>query len=171
MNIALWTLQLSSESVRGCLPILTDHEIHWRFRLHTELAAWLERECKTRGFGVKVVTQSAHHAGSWDWDCTVALEYAAEQLLKVSELPRGVIAPSSEALNISYLRCISCLLQHEDLLPKTVAIALRDAWQQSQQVQQLNASKAQCNFLASRLLTILRDVANLLATAKSTLAA
>ena len=163
MDIALWTLRLSSESVRGCLPVLTDHEIHRRFRLHTELAAWLQRECKTRGFGVKVMTQSAHHAGSWDWDCTVALEYAAEQLLKVSELPRGVIAPSSEALNISYLRCISCLLQHEDLLPKTVAIALRDAWQESQHVQKPNASKVQCNCLASRLLTILRDVANLLA--------
>ena len=117
------------------------------------------------------MTQSAHHAGSWDWDCTVALEYAAEQLLEVSELPRSAIAPSTEALNISYLKCISCLLQHEDLLPKTVAIALRDAWQESQQVQQQNASKVQCNFLASRLLTILRDVANLLATAKLTVVA
>ena len=68
--------------------------------------------------GVKFLTQSAHHTGSWDWDCAVALEYAAEQLLKVSELPRGVIVPSAEALNISYLKCISCLLQHEDLLPK-----------------------------------------------------
>jgi hypothetical protein len=26
--------------------ILTDDEIRWHFRLHTEVAAWLERECK-----------------------------------------------------------------------------------------------------------------------------
>ena len=126
---------------------------------------------KPVGSGVKFLTQSAHHTGSWDWDCAVALEYAAEQLLKVSELPRGVIVPSAEALNISYLKCIACLLQHENLLPKTVAIALRDALQESQQVQQPNAGKVQCNCLASRLLVILQDVANLLATAKLRVAA
>ncbi len=26
--------------------ILTDDEIRWHFRLHTEVAAWLDRECK-----------------------------------------------------------------------------------------------------------------------------
>ena len=76
------------------------------------------------------MTQSAHSPRSWDWDCTVALEYAQEQLLKVSQLPMSAIAPSAEALNISYLKCISSLMQHKDLLPKTVAISLRDAKQE-----------------------------------------
>jgi hypothetical protein len=117
------------------------------------------------------VTQSAHRPRSWDWDCTVALEYAAEQLLKVSQLPMSAIAPSAEALNISYLECISSLMQHKDLLPKAVAISLRDAKQEYLGMQQPYVGRVQCDCLASRLLTILRDVSSLLAVAKFKVAA
>jgi hypothetical protein len=117
------------------------------------------------------VTQSVHHAGSWDWDCSVALEYAAEQLLKVSQLSMSAIAPSAEALNSSYLECISSLLQHEGLLPKTVTIGLRDARQEYLRTQLPSLSKIQCDCLASRLLTTLRDVSSLLAAAKLRMAA
>lgn len=110
--------------------------------------------------------QTAHHSGSWEWDCTVALEYAAEQLLRVSQLSMSAIAPSAEALNISYLKCISSLLQHEVLLPKTVTIGLRDAKQAFLQTQPPNVGRVQCDSLASRLLTILQDVSRLLAAAK-----
>ena len=106
------------------------------------------------------MTQSAHHAGSsdWDWDCSVALEYAAEQLSKVSQLLNRDTAPSNEALSISSLKCVSSLLPHEDLLPKGVAIRLHDAQQECLQMQQPNVSKLQCDYVASRLLTTLRDV-------------
>ena len=30
----------------GTWRILADDEIRWHFRLHTEVATWLERECK-----------------------------------------------------------------------------------------------------------------------------
>ena len=112
------------------------------------------------------MTQSAHRSGSWDWDCTVALEYAAEQLFNVSQLLTCEITPSTEKLSISYLKCISSLLQHEGLLPKTVAIGLRDAQQEHLRMQQRNVGKVQCDCLALRLLTILGDVSNLLTAAK-----
>ena len=117
------------------------------------------------------MTQTAHHRGSWDWDCTVALEYAAEQLSKASQLLACEIAPSTEQLSSSYLKCISSILQHEDLLPNLVAIGLRDAKQEYLQMQPSNVSKARCDCLASRLLTILRDVSNLLAALKLRIAA
>jgi len=115
--------------------------------------------------------QTAHHRGSWDWDCTVALEYAAEQLSKVSQLRTCEIAPSTEVLSSSYLKCISSILQHEDLLPSHVAIGLCYARQEYLQMQPPNLSKVRCDCLASRLLTILRDVSNLLAAAKLRVAA
>jgi len=117
------------------------------------------------------VTQTAHHRGSWDWDCTVALEYAAEQLSKASQLLACEIAPSTEQLSSSYLKCISSILQHEDLLPNRVAIGLRDAKQEYLQMQPPNLSKVQCDRLASRLLTTMRDVSNLLTAAKFKVAA
>jgi hypothetical protein len=117
------------------------------------------------------VTQTAHHRGSWNWDCTVALEYAAEQLSKVSQLLTCDIAPSTEVLSSSYLKCISSILQHEGLLPNRVAIGLRDARQEYLQMQPPNVSKVRCECLASRLLTILRDVSNLLAATKLCVAA
>ena len=117
------------------------------------------------------MTQSVHHAGSWDWDCSVALEYAAEQLSKVSQLLTRDIAQSTEALRISCLKCVSSLLPHEGLLPKGVAIRLRDAQQECLQMQQPNVSKLQSDYLASRLLTTLRDVSSLLAAAKLSIAA
>lgn len=117
------------------------------------------------------MTQSVHHAGSWDWDCSLALEYAAEQLSKVSRLLTRDIAPSNEALSISYLKCVSSLLPHEGLLPKGVAICLHGAQQECLQMQQPNVSKLQCDYLASRLLTTLRDISNLLAAAKLRIAA
>jgi hypothetical protein len=117
------------------------------------------------------VTQSVHHAGSWDWDCSVALEYAAEQLSKLSQRLTCDIAPSTEALSTSYLKCLSSLLPHEGLLPKGVAIRLHDAQQECLQMQQPNVSRLQCDHLASHLLTTLRDVSNLLAAAKLRIAA
>jgi len=117
------------------------------------------------------VTQSAHHAGSWDWDCSVALEYAAEELSNISQLLTCDIAPSNEVLSTSYLKCVSSLLPHEGLLPKGVAIRLHDAQQECLQMQQPNISKLQCDHLASQLLTTLRDVSSLLAAAKLSIAA
>jgi hypothetical protein len=117
------------------------------------------------------VTQSAHHSGLWDWDRTIALEYAVEQLFNVSQLLTCEITPSTEKLSISYLECISSLLQHEELLPKTVAIGLRDAQQEYLRMQRRNVHKVQCDCLASRLLAILRDVSKLLTAAKFKVAA
>jgi hypothetical protein len=117
------------------------------------------------------VTQTAHHSGSWDWDCNLALEYAAEQLLRASEFSRSDVAPSVTALSVSYLKCISSLLQHEVLLPKTVTIGLRNAKQEYMQTQPPNVGKVQCDSLASRLLTILQDVSRLLVAAKLSVAA
>ena len=118
-----------------------------------------------------MVTQTAHHRGSWDWDCTVALEYAVEQLSKVSQPLTCEIAPSTESLSSAYLKCISSILQHESLLPNDVAIGLRDARQEYLRMPPPNVSKARCDCLASRLLTILRDVTNLLAVTKLRIAA
>ena len=117
------------------------------------------------------MSQIAHHRGSWDWDCSVALEYAAEQLSQVSQPLTREIAPSTEVLSSSYLKCISSILQHESLLPNRVAIGLRDARQEYLQMQPPNVSKLRCDCLASRLLTILRDVSNLLTARKLRLAA
>jgi len=117
------------------------------------------------------VTETAHHRGSWDWDCTVALEYAAEQLSNLSQLAACEVAPSSEVLSRSYLKCISSILQHEDLLPGRVAVCLRDARQEYLRTQPPNISKGRCDCLASRLLTILRDISNLLAAMKLSIAA
>jgi hypothetical protein len=118
-----------------------------------------------------VVAQTVHHRGSWDWDCTVALEYAAEQLSKVSQPQTCGAVPSTELLSSSYLKCISSVLQHESLLPTDVAIGLRDARQEYLRMPPPNVSKARCDCLASRLLTILRDVTNLLAVTKLRIAA
>lgn len=117
------------------------------------------------------MTQTAHHRGSWDWDCTVALEYAVEQLSKVSQPLTREIAASAEELTSSYLRCISAILQHEGLLPNHVAIGLRDARQEYLRTQFPSLSKIECDCLASRLLTTLRDVSSLLAAAKLRIAA
>ena len=114
------------------------------------------------------MTQSVHHARSWD--CTVALEYAAEQLSKASQLLTCEIAVSTAVLSSSYLKCISSILQHEGLLPNRVAIGLRDARQEYMQMQPPHVSKVQCDCLASRLLTILRDVTNLLTATKLSVA-
>ena len=113
-----------------------------------------------------MLTQTAHHSGSWDWDCAVALEYAAEQLSAASRLRTREIALSTQSLSRSYLKCISSLLQHEDLLPNHVAIGLRDARQEYLQMQVPNVSKVQCDCLASRLVTILADVSSLLTATK-----
>ena len=117
------------------------------------------------------MSQIAHHRGSWDWDCSVALEYAAEQLSQVSQPLTREIAPSTEVLSSSYLKCISSILQHESLLPNRVTIGLRDARQEYLQMRPLSVSQVQCDCLASRLLTILRDVSNLLAATKVSVAA
>jgi hypothetical protein len=117
------------------------------------------------------VTKAAPHRGAWDWDCTVALEYAAEQLFKVSQLVTGDIEQSTEELGLSYAKCIACVLQHESLLPNKVVLRLRDAQQEYLQTQWLKISKAQCNRLASLLTAILRDVSSLLAAAKLSVAA
>ena len=118
-----------------------------------------------------MVAQTVHHRGSWDWDCTVALEYAVEQLSKASQPITCGAVPSTEVLSSSYLKCISSILQHEGLLPNRVAIGLRDAREEYLQMQPSNVSKARCDCLASRLLTILRDVSNLLAALKLRIAA
>ena len=117
------------------------------------------------------MTQTAHHRGSWDWDCAVALEYAAEQLSKASQLLTCEIALSTEMLSSCYLKCISSILQHEGLLPNRLAISLRDARQEYLQMPPPNVSKVQCDRLASRLLTMLRDVSSLLAATKLSVAA
>ena len=38
----------------GTWRILTDDEIRWHFRLHTEVAAWLEGESRIPGSGVEL---------------------------------------------------------------------------------------------------------------------
>ena len=117
------------------------------------------------------MTKAAPHRGASDWDCTLALEYAAEQLFRVSQRATGDIGKSTEALGLSYAKCIACVLQHESLLPNKVVLRLRDAQQEYLQTQWLKISKAQCNRLASLLTAILRDISNLLDEAKLRVAA
>lgn len=117
------------------------------------------------------MTKAAPHREKWDWDCTVALEYAAEQLFRVSQLVTGDIGQSTEALGLSYAKCIASVLQHESLLPNKVVLGLRDAQQKYLQMQWPKISKAQCNGLASLLIAIMRDISSLLAAAKLRVAA
>jgi hypothetical protein len=117
------------------------------------------------------VTKAAPHRGASDWDCTLALEYAAEQLFRVSQLVTGDIAQSTEALGLSYAKCIASVLQHESLLPSKVVLGLRGVQQEYLQMRWLKISKAQCDCLASSLTAILRDISRLLAAAKLSVAA
>lgn len=112
------------------------------------------------------MTKAARHREEWDWDCTIALEYAAEQLSRFSQPITGNIGQSTEALGLSYAKCIASVLQHESLLPENVVLGLRDAQQKYLQMQWPKISKAQCNCLASLLTAIMRDVSSLLAAAK-----
>jgi hypothetical protein len=117
------------------------------------------------------VTKAAPHRGASDWDCTLALEYAAEQLFRVSQRATGDIGKSTEALGLSYAKCIASVLQHESLLPKKVVLDLRGAQQEYPQMHWVKISKAQCDCLASLLTAILRDISNLLDEAKLRVAA
>lgn len=110
------------------------------------------------------MTKAAPHRGEWDY--TVALAYAAEQLFRVSQLIKGDIGQSAEALAFSYAKCIASVLQHESLLPNKVVLGLRNAQQQYLQMQRPKISKAQCNSLAALLTAILRDISSLLAASK-----
>ena len=117
------------------------------------------------------MTKAAPHRGAWDWDCIVALEYAAEQLFRVSQVVTGDIGQSTEALGLSYANCIASVLQHESLLPNKVVLGLRGAQQEHLQMHWLKISKAQCDCLASLLTAIMRDISSLLAAAKVRVAA
>ncbi len=117
------------------------------------------------------MSKTTHHGGSWDWDCTIVLEYAEEQLYKAAQLLTCEIAPSTEVRSNSYLMCISSILQHEGLLPDHVANGLRNARQEYLRNLPPSLGKIRCDCLASRMLAILQDVRNLLAATKLRVAA
>jgi 1,6-anhydro-N-acetylmuramate kinase len=115
------------------------------------------------------VTKAATHRG--EWDCTVALAYATEQLFRVSQLANADIGKSAEALALSYAKCIASVLQHENLLPNEVVLGLRHAQQHYLEMERPNISKAQCNSLAALLTAILREISGFLAASKLRVAA
>jgi len=117
------------------------------------------------------MTKAAGHGDLWDWDCTVALEFAAEALFEASQLLTSDIVPSTQVLSVSYLKCISSLLQHQKLFPVDVARDLRRAQQEYLQRQPPELAKVQCDLLAAKLKIILRNVSDLLIPAAHKIAA
>jgi hypothetical protein len=97
-----------------------------------------------------------------NWDRAVTLAFAAEQSLAAAELLASNIITQREALQLSYDRYISPLLEHTRFLPLSITARLRSTRAKYVHAEKRGIGREDASQLASELMVVLRQIVPLL---------
>ena len=97
-----------------------------------------------------------------NWDSTITLAFAAEQLFAAAQLLTSDFVPWNRALRIAYERHLVPLLDNDSLLPENIRDKMLEAHRSYVSAKSRGLTREFARELASQLMDILREIMPLL---------